>query len=127
MAAPPHTMTSIPPPPPINSSAFNTSRMTPIPDSRSGTTCKQYSRIRSPNGGVSKPAPKGDGALPAECCPAAGVLRKAGQLHDLQLIVLAPTPYRLSQHSKLLYRQPAYLICTGPEATLIEGGPFGPP
>ena len=46
--------------------------------------------------------------------------RTAGKNHDLQLIVLAPTPYRLSKNSKLLYRQPAYLICTDPNAPIIE-------
>jgi len=30
----------------------------------------------------------------------------------LQLIVIAPLAYRLRQGSKLLYRQPAFLICT---------------
>ena len=36
----------------------------------------------------------------------------AGQL--LQLIVIAPLAYRLRKGSKLLYRQPAFLICTDP-------------
>lgn len=30
----------------------------------------------------------------------------------LRLIVLAPTPYRISKNSRLLYRQPAYLLST---------------
>lgn len=30
----------------------------------------------------------------------------------LRLLVLAPTPYKLSAHSRLNYRQPAYLLCT---------------
>lgn len=34
--------------------------------------------------------------------------------HDLQLMVIAPLRYRLSQKSRLLYRNPAYLICTDP-------------
>jgi hypothetical protein len=38
--------------------------------------------------------------------------RVAGQQHDLQLIVISPLGYRLTQCSKILYRQPAYLICT---------------
>lgn len=46
--------------------------------------------------------------------------RAAGQQHDVQLIVLAPTPYRLSRNGKLLYRQPAYLVCTDPEAPLRD-------
>jgi len=35
----------------------------------------------------------------------------AGQI-PLRLFVLAPTPYRKRQSSKLYYRQPAYLLCT---------------
>ena len=44
--------------------------------------------------------------------------RAAGQHHDLRLIVIAPLGYRLTRHSRLLYRQPAYLICTDPDAPL---------
>lgn len=46
--------------------------------------------------------------------------RAAGEKHTLQLIVVAPTPYRLSPHAKLLYRQPAYLVCTDPNAPLQQ-------
>ena len=46
--------------------------------------------------------------------------RTAGQGHTLQMIVIAPTPYRLSKKSKLLYRKPVYLICTDPDASLQE-------
>lgn len=46
--------------------------------------------------------------------------RAAGENHTLQLLVIAPTPYRLSKNAKLLYRQPAYLICTDPSAPLQE-------
>lgn len=46
--------------------------------------------------------------------------RAAGQHHNLQLIVIAPTPYRLRKNGKLLYRKPAYLICTDPGAELTE-------
>ena len=46
--------------------------------------------------------------------------RTAGKEHDLQLLVLAPTPYRLTKNGKLLYRRPAYLICTDPEAPAQE-------
>jgi hypothetical protein len=35
--------------------------------------------------------------------------------HDLQLLIIAPLRYRLSQGARLLYRNPAYLICTDPE------------
>jgi hypothetical protein len=38
--------------------------------------------------------------------------RAAGAHQVLQLIVIAPLAYRLRQGSKLLYRQPAFLICT---------------
>lgn len=38
--------------------------------------------------------------------------RTAGTHHVLQLIVIAPLGYRLRKGSKLLYRQPAFLICT---------------
>ncbi|MCP4645695.1 MAG: hypothetical protein GY851_34940 [bacterium] len=46
--------------------------------------------------------------------------RTAGQKHTLQLLVLAPTAYRLSKNGKRLYRKPAYLICTDPDAPLHE-------
>lgn len=46
--------------------------------------------------------------------------RTAGAKHTLQLLVIAPTPYRLSKNSKLLYRQPAYLICTDPNAMPVQ-------
>jgi hypothetical protein len=38
--------------------------------------------------------------------------RAAGARQVLQLIVIAPLAYRLRQGSKLLYRQPAFLVCT---------------
>jgi len=34
--------------------------------------------------------------------------------HPLQLVVIKPLGYRLSNNSKLCYRQPAFLICTDP-------------
>jgi len=46
--------------------------------------------------------------------------RVAGGDKDLQMIVLAPTPYRLTKTGKLLYRKPAYLICTDPDADLRD-------
>jgi len=39
---------------------------------------------------------------------------QAGSAHELQLLVIAPLGYRLRKGSKLLYRQPAFLICTDP-------------
>ena len=40
---------------------------------------------------------------------------QAGGNQNLQLLVIAPLGYRLRKGSKLLYRQPAFLICTDPE------------
>ncbi len=34
------------------------------------------------------------------------------QKHNLQLVVIRPLGYRLTKTSKILYREPAYLICT---------------
>lgn len=41
--------------------------------------------------------------------------RSAGQRYNLQLVVIKPLGYRLSKSSKILYREPAYLICTDNE------------
>lgn len=38
--------------------------------------------------------------------------KTAGVQRPLRLVVIAPVGYRLRKNSKLLYRQPAYLICT---------------
>ncbi len=38
----------------------------------------------------------------------------------LRLIVIAPLRYRLNGQHRPLYRQPAYLICTDPEASVAE-------
>jgi len=46
--------------------------------------------------------------------------RSAGAKHKLQLVVIAPLAYRLRKGSKLLYRDPAYLICTDPELAVRE-------
>jgi hypothetical protein len=46
--------------------------------------------------------------------------RSAGKEHDLRLIVIAPLGYKLSKHSKRLYRKPAFLICTDPNANLQQ-------
>jgi hypothetical protein len=37
---------------------------------------------------------------------------KAGAQHTLQVVVIRPLAYRLTKKSKLLYRNPTYLICT---------------
>ena len=42
--------------------------------------------------------------------------RAAGGGHDLKLIVIAPLLYRISPSGKHLYRKPAFLICTDPDA-----------
>lgn len=44
--------------------------------------------------------------------------RTAGQKQNLRLIIIAPLGYRLSQTSPILYRRPAYLICTDPDLPL---------
>jgi SRSO17 transposase len=46
--------------------------------------------------------------------------RPAGKEHNLRLLVVAPVSYRLSKHSPLLYRKPAYLICTDPDASVEQ-------
>ncbi len=43
---------------------------------------------------------------------------KAGPTCPLRLLVIAPVGYRLHAGGKLLYRQPAYLICTDPQLPL---------
>jgi hypothetical protein len=44
--------------------------------------------------------------------------RKAGAAMALQVVVIRPAGYRLRNGSKLLYRQPAFLICTDRELDL---------
>lgn len=44
--------------------------------------------------------------------------RKAGVAMPLQVVVIKPLGYRLRIGSKLLYRQPAFLICTDPKLDL---------
>ena len=41
--------------------------------------------------------------------------RAAGGDHVLRLIVIAPLGYRLSKNSKVMYRKPAFLVCTDPQ------------
>lgn len=38
--------------------------------------------------------------------------RGSGKYHTLQIMVIAPLRYRLSKGSRLLYRNPGYLLCT---------------
>lgn len=44
--------------------------------------------------------------------------RKAGAARPLRLVVIEPLAYRLTKHSQLNYRQPAFLICTDPNLPL---------
>lgn len=44
--------------------------------------------------------------------------RKSGPQLPLRLLVIKPLGYRLRQGSKLLYREPAFLICTDPQLDL---------
>lgn len=46
--------------------------------------------------------------------------RKAGHAQLLRLVVIRPLGYRLTSKSKLLYRQPAYLICTDPDLNITS-------
>lgn len=46
--------------------------------------------------------------------------RPAGADHTLRLVVIRPLSYRLNTSSRLLYRQPAYLICTDPQLPLEQ-------
>lgn len=46
--------------------------------------------------------------------------RVAGQHHDLQLVIISPLGYRLTKSSKILYRDPAYLICTDNSLNIAE-------
>jgi hypothetical protein len=48
-----------------------------------------------------------------------GVLwRRGAGRRPLRLIVLAPVPYKLSQHSRTYYRRPAYLLTTDPSSSV---------
>lgn len=46
--------------------------------------------------------------------------RKSGAERPLRVVVIAPIGYRLRQGSRLLYSQPAFLICTDPDLPLEE-------
>lgn len=46
--------------------------------------------------------------------------RPAGKGRDLRLIVIAPLGYRLTKGARTLYRKPAFLICTDPDAPVQE-------
>ena len=44
--------------------------------------------------------------------------RKAGPDRSLRVMVIAPIGYRLRKNSRMLYRQPAFLMCTEPQLPL---------
>ena len=46
--------------------------------------------------------------------------RKAGADRPVRLVVVAPVGYRLRRGGKLLYRQPAYLLCTNLDLPIAE-------
>ena len=46
--------------------------------------------------------------------------RKAGADCPVRLVVIAPIGYRLRKGSRLLYRQPAFIICTDPDMSLDD-------
>lgn len=46
--------------------------------------------------------------------------RKAGADLPLRIVVIAPLGYRLRNGSRMLYRQPAYLVCTDPDLPLED-------
>lgn len=47
-------------------------------------------------------------------------LRATGKEHNLRLVVIAPLGYRLRKDAKILYRKPAYLICTDPTMSVQD-------
>lgn len=46
--------------------------------------------------------------------------RKAGAAKTMKLVVIAPLGYQLRKNSRILYRQPAYLICTDPQLPIQQ-------
>lgn len=46
--------------------------------------------------------------------------RTAGGNQNLRLVIIRPLAYRLTQKSRLLYREPTYLICTDPDLPLDQ-------
>jgi len=46
--------------------------------------------------------------------------RAAGAAHTFRLVVVAPLAYRHNESGKILYRKPAYLLCSDPELNLEE-------
>jgi len=46
--------------------------------------------------------------------------RKSGAARPVRIVVIAPLGYRLKNAGRMLYRQPAYLLCTDPDLPLEE-------
>lgn len=46
--------------------------------------------------------------------------RAAGAAHAFRLVVVAPLAYRHNESGKILYRKPAYLLCSDPELSLED-------
>ena len=44
--------------------------------------------------------------------------KSAGEKHNLKLVIIRPLGYRLTKGAKILYRKPAYLICTDTELNI---------
>ncbi len=98
----------------------------PLPGEKRG-------RGRRPSYGLALPTPeqiRQDESIPWSVCPvyAGGKVhsmkyktvgpvlwRAAGADRPMQLVVVAPLAYRPTARSKLLYRNPAYLVCTDPQ------------
>jgi hypothetical protein len=52
---------------------------------------------------------------------AVGAVRwRAAGARDLRLVIIRPLAYRLSQGGRLLYREPAYLLCSDPQLDLAQ-------
>jgi len=95
-----------------------------------------HGRGRRPSYGLSAPTPEEllhDESVPftsvtvhaagrLQCCRIKTLAplrwRTAGAALDLRLVVIAPLAYRPRQGAHLLYRDPAYLICTDPDLSL---------
>ena len=46
--------------------------------------------------------------------------RAGGPSQPVRVVAIAPIGYRLTKHGRILYRQPAYLICTDPDLPLQQ-------
>lgn len=46
--------------------------------------------------------------------------RKAGKDFLMRLIIISPLGYRLTKNSRMLYRRPAYLLCTDPKLDIQD-------